>query len=135
MPILQSKKLRGLFNDPDSGTHAGRNLRERERKPTGENFPEKNGMFSLDRDWSSLSRLHAFYSQAFVAAMKSIHKASIKHRNIRADNLVIHPETGKLAIIDFDRTKFPLENFGYYSGEMESLKDLLEGWLTPDSYH
>lgn len=67
--------------------------------------------------------------------MKSIHKVGIKHMDIRADNLVIHPETGKLAIVDFDRTKFPLENFGYYSGETESLKDLLEGRFTPDSYH
>lgn len=47
--------VHGLFNDPDSGTHAGRNLREREREPTGENFPEKNGMSSLDRDWGSLA--------------------------------------------------------------------------------
>ena len=56
-----------------------------------------------------LSLLHAFFSQAFVAAMKNIHRAGIKHMDIRTDNLVIHPETGKVAIIDFDRAEFPLE--------------------------
>jgi serine/threonine protein kinase len=66
--------------------------------------------------------------------MKSIHKAGIKHMDIRADNLVIHPETGKVAIIDFDRAKFPRGNLGDFSGEMECLKDLLKGRFTPDSY-
>ena len=66
--------------------------------------------------------------------MKSIHKAGIKHMDIRADNLVIHPETGKVAIIDFDLAKFPMENFGYFDVEMDCLKDLLRGRFTPDSY-
>ena len=66
--------------------------------------------------------------------MKSIHKAGIKHMDIRADNLVIHPDTGNAAIIDFDRAKFPLENFSNYYGEMDCLKDLLKGRFTPDSY-
>jgi aminoglycoside phosphotransferase (APT) family kinase protein len=37
--------------------------------------------------------------------------------DVRADNLVIHPKTRKVAIIDFDLAKFPLENFGFFSLE------------------
>ncbi|KIM42823.1 hypothetical protein M413DRAFT_26808 [Hebeloma cylindrosporum] len=117
----------GLFNDPDSGTLAllmdnvGQNLREREEERTGEQFPKQVSTTKEER-------------RAFVAVMKSIHKAGIKHMDIRADNLVIHPESGKVAIIDFDRAKFPAENMGFYDVEMECLKDLLHGRFTPDSY-
>ncbi|KIM42842.1 hypothetical protein M413DRAFT_26824 [Hebeloma cylindrosporum] len=119
--------VHGLFNDPDSGTLAllmdnvGQNLREREEERTGEKFPKQVSTTKEER-------------RAFVAVMKSIHKAGIKHMDIRADNLVIHPATGKVAIIDFDRAKFPAENMGFYDVEMECLKDLLHGRFTPDSY-
>ncbi|KIM42836.1 hypothetical protein M413DRAFT_444485, partial [Hebeloma cylindrosporum] len=119
--------VHGLFNDLDSGTlallmdNAGQNLREREKERTGEKFPQQVSTTQEER-------------KAFVAAMKRIHRAGIKHMDIRADNLVIHPESGKVAIIDFDRAKFPKENLGFFDGEMECLKDLLDGRFTPDSY-
>jgi len=62
--------------------------------------------------------------------MKSIHKAGVRHMDIRADNLLINPATGSVVIIDFDRAEFAHDNENIlldYDIEMLRLQRLLQG--------
>ncbi|KAJ3503836.1 hypothetical protein NLJ89_g8254 [Agrocybe chaxingu] len=87
--------VHGLFEDSETGALAlvmedgGQNLRQREEERTNTENPEQVSTTDEERE-------------AFIAIMNSLHEAGIRHRDIRADNMVVHPVTHQVSLIDFD---------------------------------
>ncbi|KIM34820.1 hypothetical protein M413DRAFT_391409 [Hebeloma cylindrosporum] len=115
--------VHGLFLDRDSGAlgllmdNVGQSLIERELERSGEREAEQVTTTKAER-------------RAFLAAMKNIHNAGVRHMDIRAENLLVNPATGVVVIIDFDRAQLAHENLHIapnYNIEMLCLKRLLEG--------
>lgn len=64
-------------------------------------------------------------SEAFMRALKSIHKAGVRHRDLRADNVTINPH-GQCFIIDFDEAELnPSEK--RLKWELSCMEKLLDG--------
>ncbi|KAH9487267.1 hypothetical protein JR316_0001337 [Psilocybe cubensis] len=113
--------VHGLFYDAESNTMAllmadgGKTLRQREIERTGK-FAEQVTTTQGERE-------------AFTRALESIHRADIRHCDIRADNLTID-SNGKVYIIDFDCAEWHSPDS--LSAEITRLNDVLEGtyfWL------
>jgi serine/threonine protein kinase len=72
-----------------------------------------------------------FDSAAFLRAMKTIHKAGVRHRDIRPYNLLVN-DTNKVTIIDFDRAVVDTRT-DVKRAEYNMLKKLLDGnYISPD---
>ncbi|KIM34822.1 hypothetical protein M413DRAFT_450043 [Hebeloma cylindrosporum] len=115
--------VHGLFLDRDSGAlgllmdNVGQSLIERELGRSGEREAEQVTTTKTER-------------RAFLAAMKNIHNAGVRHMDIRAENLLVNPATGSVVIIDFDRAELAHDNeyrLPDYNIEMVCLERLLEG--------
>ncbi|PPQ71945.1 hypothetical protein CVT26_007174, partial [Gymnopilus dilepis] len=105
--------VHGLFLDPETRTlgmlmdNGGRSLHSRETE-------EGKGFFVTEQERS-----------AFIQALQSLHRAGVRHNDLRADNLLINSRN-EVFIIDFDQAGFRLEE-GDIEEEMGRLEDVLEG--------
>ncbi|KAF8907637.1 hypothetical protein CPB84DRAFT_1768412, partial [Gymnopilus junonius] len=116
--------VHGMFRDPESGAvgmlmnEAGQSLRQREIERGGDGrqvttSPEER--------------------EAFRRVLKGLHKAGIRHHDIRSDNLLINSRN-EVFIIDFDCADYEV-NPENTEREMECLDDLLEGKYEHDTYY
>jgi serine/threonine protein kinase len=70
-------------------------------------------------------------SAAFLRGMKTIHKAGVRHRDIRPYNLLVN-DTDEVTIIDFDRAVLETRT-DVKRAEYNMLKKLLDGnYISPD---
>ncbi|PPQ97039.1 hypothetical protein CVT26_001297 [Gymnopilus dilepis] len=90
--------VHGMFKDPESGTmgmlmdYAGLSLRHREIER--ESRGEPNSVTEEER-------------QAFKNILETLHRAGVRHNDVRPENLMIGP-SNKAYIIDFDRAVFDM---------------------------
>ncbi|CAA7265524.1 unnamed protein product [Cyclocybe aegerita] len=110
--------VHGLFEDSETGTLAlvmedgGQSLRQREAERTNTENPEQVSTTDEER-------------KAFIAIMNSLHEAGIRHRDIRADNMVIHPVTHQVSLIDFDCADDKLTQ-KTLANEIQCMNDILD---------
>ncbi|KIM42906.1 hypothetical protein M413DRAFT_26872 [Hebeloma cylindrosporum] len=111
--------VHGLFRDSDSGVlgllmdNGGQNLRQREMQRTGEEMPLQVTLSEAER-------------AAFTAIFKGIHKARVRHQDVRADNLLVNPTTGEVFVIDFDRADIAGAFYPNYDIEMQCLQNIFD---------
>ncbi|KIM42894.1 hypothetical protein M413DRAFT_125311 [Hebeloma cylindrosporum] len=119
--------VHGLFCDSDSGVlgllmdNGGQNLRQREMERTGEELPAQVTLSEAER-------------AAFTAIFKSIHKARVRHQDVRADNLLVNPATGEVLVIDFDRAHVAGALYPNYDIEMQCLQNIFDKKYEPINY-
>jgi len=69
-------------------------------------------------------------STAFTAIFKSIHKARVWHRDVRADNLLVNPITGEVFVIDFEYAEIAgsrgVSLYPNYNIEMRCLQNIFD---------
>jgi serine/threonine protein kinase len=68
-------------------------------------------------------------SAAFLRAMKTIHKAGVRHRDIRPYNLLVN-DANEVTIVDFDRAVLDART-DVKRAEYNMLKKLLDGNYIP----
>ncbi|KIM42885.1 hypothetical protein M413DRAFT_125221 [Hebeloma cylindrosporum] len=111
--------VHGLFRESDSGVlgllmdNGGQNLRQREMERTGEEVPAQVTLSEAER-------------AAFTAIFKGIHKARVRHQDVRADNLLVNPTTGEVFVIDFDRADIAGAFYPNYDIEMQCLQNIFD---------
>ncbi|KAJ7793310.1 hypothetical protein B0H14DRAFT_3889392 [Mycena olivaceomarginata] len=87
----------------------------------------------LNSDNGSLDFLTPAQTDRFIAILKSIHEAGVRHCNIRVENLMLALEGGDPVIVDFDRARFnpiPVKKW-----EMDILRTALRGEYHDFSMH
>ncbi|KAF8907628.1 hypothetical protein CPB84DRAFT_1843848 [Gymnopilus junonius] len=105
--------VHGLFLDPETRTlgmlmdNGGLSLRRRE----------------IDRACDILVTERE--RKAFINALKSLHKAGVRHNDLRSDNLLINSRN-EVFIIDFDRADLEVDE-GEVETELACLEDVLDG--------
>ncbi|KAF8959546.1 hypothetical protein BDZ97DRAFT_1390726 [Flammula alnicola] len=109
-------RVHGLFQDIETGTMAlvmdygGKSLRVRE--------VEKNSKFEEDEVVVAKEEF-----DAFLRALKGIHRAGVIHRDIRIDNLLVN-EDNEVCIIDFDRAGLCPDR-DVFAKEIDELRDIV----------
>lgn len=71
--------------------------------------------------------------EAFTRALESLHRAQVRHHDIRPDNLTINSD-GKVFIIDFDCADWVVRA-SLRADELMCLNDILEGKYEPGGYY
>ncbi|KAF8907625.1 hypothetical protein CPB84DRAFT_1768376, partial [Gymnopilus junonius] len=100
-----------MFRDPELDilgmimSDGGRSLRDREAKKGKEGRKVSEEERRQNTHFSFCICNNYFCRKAFVDALASLHKAGVRHDDIRPENLLISSE-GQVFIIDLDRADF-----------------------------